>query len=271
MLLSLATWNINSVRRRIGLVLELLRRMRPDILCLQETKCQDDAFPRRSFQQLGYPHLALNGQKGYHGVAIISKLPFDSTLTQSFCGREESRHIAVSFGKAAGLAEPLRLDNFYVPAGGDVADPEANDKFAHKLQFLDEMAAWPALRPAAGVRRILVGDLNVAPFENDVWSHRQLLKVVSHTPVECEKLLAVVGAGAWSDVARERIPMIEKVYTWWSYRNADWTRGNRGRRLDHIWVSHALKGAVRDFSILREARSWEQPSDHVPVMVALEV
>ncbi|MCL2715847.1 MAG: exodeoxyribonuclease III [Alphaproteobacteria bacterium] len=271
MQLSLSTWNINSVRRRIGLVAEFLRSMRPDILCLQETKCQDDAFPLRSFQQLGYPHVALNGQKGYHGVAIVSKLPFDATGTRSFCDREESRHVSVSFGEAARMVQPLQLDNFYVPAGGDVPDPEVNDKFAHKLQFLDEMSAWEALRPRRRDRRILVGDLNVAPYEHDVWSHRQLLKVVSHTPVECEKLMAVLAAGAWIDVARARIPMIEKVYTWWSYRTADWTKGNRGRRLDHIWVSSALKDAVRDFSILREARSWEQPSDHVPVTVALEV
>lgn len=95
--------------------------------------------------------------------------------------------------------------------------------------------------------------------------------MVSHTPIECEKLLAAQSHGAWVDVARERIPMSEKVYTWWSYRAADWTVGNRGRRLDHIWVSRALKDNVTDFSILRDARSWERPSDHVPVTVTLDV
>jgi len=127
------------------------------------------------------------------------------------------------------------------------------------------------LHPRGDDRHILVGDLNVAPYENDVWSHKQLLKVVSHTPIECEKLLAAQTQGEWVDVARERIAMSEKVYTWWSYRAADWTVGNRGRRLDHIWVSRALKDGVSDFSILRDARSWERPSDHVPVTVTLDV
>jgi exodeoxyribonuclease-3 len=104
-----------------------------------------------------------------------------------------------------------------------------------------------------------------------VWSHKQLLKVVSHTPIECDKLLAAQERGQWFDVARERIPLSEKVYTWWSYRAADWTVGDRGRRLDHIWVSRALRDTVSDFSILRDARSWERPSDHVPVTVTLEV
>jgi exodeoxyribonuclease-3 len=128
-----------------------------------------------------------------------------------------------------------------------------------------------ALHPLEGQRHILVGDLNVAPHEHDVWSHRQLLKVVSHTPIECEKLLAVQARGDWVDVARARIPFSEKVYTWWSYRAADWTAANRGRRLDHVWVSQALGGCVSDFRITRDARGWERPSDHVPVTITLEL
>ncbi len=163
------------------------------------------------------------------------------------------------------------LHNFYVPAGGDIPDPALNPKFEHKLQFLDEMKACEPLHPRGDDRHILVGDLNVAPHENDVWSHKQLLKVVSHTPIETEKLLAAQAHGEWFDVARERIPLSEKVYTWWSYRAADWTLADRGRRLDHIWVSRALKDGVSDFRITRDARGWERPSDHVPVTVTLEV
>ena len=162
------------------------------------------------------------------------------------------------------------MHNFYVPAGGDIPDPALNPKFDHKLKFLDEMKACEPLHPRGDDRHILVGDLNVAPHENDVWSHKQLLKVVSHTPIECEKLLAAQTHGEWFDVARERIPLSEKVYTWWSYRAADWTVGDRGRRLDHIWVSRALKDGVTDFRITRDARGWERPSDHVPVTVTLE-
>ncbi|RTL53951.1 MAG: exodeoxyribonuclease III [Bradyrhizobiaceae bacterium] len=268
---TLTTWNINSVRLRIDLVAKFLKSARPDVLCLQETKCTDDAFPLKRFKRLGYEHVAINGQKGYHGVAIVSKLPFEASDVRTFCGKVDSRHISVSFGEKAGLHAPLVLHNFYVPAGGDIPDPALNPKFEHKLSFLDEMKACEPLHPKGADRHVLVGDLNVAPYENDVWSHRQLLNVVSHTPVECEKLLAVKDSGGWIDIARQRIPQTEKVYTWWSYRAADWTVGNRGRRLDHIWVSPALENAVSDFRITRDARSWERPSDHVPVTAALEV
>jgi exodeoxyribonuclease III len=271
MRLSLTTWNINSVRLRIDLVAKFIKSVRPDVLCLQETKCIDDAFPRKRFKRLGYQHIALNGQKGYHGVAVISRLPFETTDARGFCGKIDSRHISVTFGEKAALAAPLVLHNLYVPAGGDIADPALNPKFEHKLQFLDEMKTCAELHPRGDDRHVLVGDLNVAPHENDVWSHKQLLKVVSHTPIECEKLLAAQQQGHWSDVARMRIPFSEKVYTWWSYRAADWTVGDRGRRLDHIWVSPALQERVSDFRILRQARGWLRPSDHVPVTVTLEV
>ncbi|PZA10910.1 exodeoxyribonuclease III [Rhodopseudomonas palustris] len=270
MRLTLSTWNINSVRLRIELVAKFLKAQRPDILCLQETKCPDDAFPLKRFKRLGYEHIALNGQKGYHGVAVISKLPFLSTDIRTFCDIIDSRHISVAV-KTADDAPPLVLHNFYVPAGGDIPDPAVNPKFKHKLSFLDEMKACVPLHPSGDQRHILVGDLNVAPHEHDVWSHKQLLKVVSHTPIECEKLLKVMTAGNWVDVARDRIPLDQKVYTWWSYRAADWTVGDRGRRLDHIWVSEALKDRVIDFKILRDARSWERPSDHVPVTMTMEL
>ena len=271
MRLTVSTWNINSVRLRIDLVAKFIKSVRPDVLCLQETKCIDDAFPLKRFRRLGYEHVALNGQKGYHGVAVLSRLPFERFDAHDFCDKKDCRHIAAVLGARAGLREPVTVHNFYVPAGGDIPDPALNVKFAHKLAFLDEMRARTALRPGDGERSILVGDLNVAPHENDVWSHRQLLKVVSHTPIECEKLLAAQSHGEWFDVARMRIPFSEKVYTWWSYRAADWTVGDRGRRLDHIWVSRALKDAVSDFGILRDARGWDRPSDHVPVTATVEM
>ncbi|MCO5131951.1 MAG: exodeoxyribonuclease III [Xanthobacteraceae bacterium] len=271
MQLKLTTWNINSVRLRIDLVARFLEAARPDVLCLQETKCPDDAFPLKRLRQLGYDHVALNGQKGYHGVAIVSKLPFESTDIRTFCDKLDSRHVSVSLGARADFKAPVVLHNFYVPAGGDIPDTALNPKFDHKLKFLDEMRDCAPLHGAGDARHILVGDLNVAPHEHDVWSHKQLLKVVSHTPVETEKLLGVQAHGGWIDVARERIPSPEKVYTWWSYRAADWAAADRGRRLDHVWVSPALRDSVRDFSILREARGWERPSDHVPVSAVLDL
>src|SRR3982750_1885033 len=195
---SLTTWNINSVRLRIDIVAKFLKSARPDVLCLQETKCIDDAFPVKRFKRLGYEHIALNGQKGYHGVAIVSKLPFESSDVRTFCGKLDSRHISVSFGARAGM-KPLIVHNFYVPAGGDIPDPTVNPKFQHKLSFLDEMRACRAIRPDSSQRAILVGGLNVPPLEHDVWSHKQMLRVVSHTPTECEKLTAVQRAGSWVD------------------------------------------------------------------------
>ncbi|CAN5132095.1 exodeoxyribonuclease III [soil metagenome] len=271
MRLTLTTWNINSVRLRIDLVAKFIKATQPDVLCLQETKCPDDAFPLKGFKKLGYEHVALNGQKGYHGVAIVSKLPFESSDVRTFCGKLDSRHISVAFGEKAAMTEPLTVHNFYVPAGGDIPDPALNPKFEHKLSFLDEMRDCAPLHPKDNDRHILVGDLNVAPHEHDVWSHKQLLKIVSHTPVECEKLLGVQAHGEWIDVARQRIPEPEKIYTWWSYRAADWSAANKGRRLDHIWVSKALGDRVSDFSISKDARGWERPSDHVPVTAVLDV
>ena len=268
---TLTTWNINSVRLRIDLVAKFIKSVRPDVLCLQETKCIDDAFPLKRFKRLGYEHVALNGQKGYHGVAIVSKIPFESSDVQTFCGKVDSRHISVSFGQKAQIAKPLVVHNFYVPAGGDIPDPALNPKFEHKLSFLDEMRDCEPLHPKANDRHILVGDLNVAPHEHDVWSHKQLLKIVSHTPIECEKLLGVQAQGNWIDVARQRIPLSETVSSWWSYRSADWSAANKGRRLDHIWVSQSLGDSVRDFKITRDARGWERPSDHVPVTAVLDV
>ena len=123
-------------------------------------------------------------------------------------------------------------------------------------------------KPAAGPA-ILTGDLKIAPLENDVWSHKQLLDVVSHTPLECEKLGAVMASADWVDAVRHLKPEPERVYTWWSYRSADWAESNRGRRLDHIWTSKQLTANIESLRIIRDARSWERPSDHVPVIIRL--
>ena len=271
MKLKITTWNVNSVRLRINLVSKFLKAARPDVICLQETKCPDDKFPRKRFARLGYTHAALNGQKGYHGVAILSRLPLDSIDARSYCGKSDSRHLAVKIGDRAGFANQVTLHNFYVPAGGDEPDPTINEKFAHKLAFLDEMRLAPDLRPDNNDRVILVGDLNVAPLEHDVWSHKQMLKVVSHTPIECEKLNAVQRAGGWFDVSRAFVPEPTKLYTWWSYRAQDWEATDRGRRLDHIWVSPAMADRVSGMKITKRARGWAQPSDHVPVTAFIEL
>lgn len=264
--LTIATWNINSVRLRIGLVARLVHERRPDIICLQETKVADAHFPMRDFRELGYEHAAINGQSGYHGVATLSRIPFCSSETRRFCGKEDARHVRVTIG------DGVEVHNFYVPAGGDEPDPAVNEKFGHKLDFLAEMRDWFAARRAKSRNKLVaLGDFNVAPLEHDVWSHRQLLNVVSHTPVEVERLSHIQQAHDWIDVTRMERPEPEKLYTWWSYRARDWRASNRGRRLDHIWVTPALKGRARNVEILSEARGWERPSDHVPVLINLDL
>jgi exodeoxyribonuclease-3 len=199
-------------------------------------------------------------------------VPFEQVDKQNFCGTQDCRHISVALGERAGLKDPLTLHNFYVPAGGDEPDPAVNPKFEHKLSFLDEMRAHSGIRPAATERAILVGDLNVAPLEHDVWSHKQMLKVVSHTPVECEKLNAARGAGGWIDTMRVFTPEPEKLFTWWSYRAMDnWRTSDRGRRLDHVWTSDALAAQVSRIKVLKDYRGAERPSDHVPVTARLEI
>jgi exodeoxyribonuclease III len=271
MRLTVSTWNINSVRLRINLVAKFIKAVRPDVLCLQETKCPDDKFPVKRFHRLGYEHIAMNGQKGYHGVVVVSRLPFESTTRQDFCGKGDCRHVSVELGERAGLRDPVMLHNFYVPAGGDIPDPSVNPKFEHKLAFLDEMRESAALRCNGAKRMILVGDLNVAPLEHDVWSHKQMLKVVSHTPIECEKLAAVQKAGKWVDTMRLLMPEPTKLYTWWSYRAADWEAANRGRRLDHIWTSPSLADRTTAITIAKNYRGDTRPSDHVPVTATMDL
>jgi exodeoxyribonuclease-3 len=262
---TVATWNINSVRLRVRLVTRFLRTYQPDILCLQEIKCISDNFPYAAFRRLGYRHIAVNGQRGYHGVAIISRLPFVAESQRSFCGKDDARHIAVTIADGD---DKIELHDFYVPAGGDEPDVSVNEKFAHKLAFLDEMKGWlGASDPDRSA--ILVGDLNVAPMEQDVWSHKQLLRIVSHTPMETERLDAILAGGGWIDAARHFVPAEEKLYTWWSYRARDWQASDRGRRLDHIWVTEQLADRLTGVKIVRAARGWPRPSDHVPVIAKL--
>lgn len=269
--LSITTWNINSVRLRLPIVARFLTEHRPDLLCLQETKCPNDQFPKAAFEKLGYAHQAFIGQKGYNGVAILSRLPFDAEAAMEMCGRQDARHVSATLGRGAGAAAGLTIHNFYVPAGGDEPDPRINPKFAHKLDFLAHLGRWGEEAKPTRDAAILVGDLNIAPYEHDVWSHKALLDVVSHTPVETETLEELRIGMDWIDAARTLTPEPVKLYSWWSYRAQDWAASNRGRRLDHIWLSPALGRALAEVEFLTEARGWDRPSDHVPVTARLSL
>jgi exodeoxyribonuclease-3 len=258
--ITIATWNINSVRLRIELVKKLLLEHNIDILALQETKTQDEFFPSPAFKEIGYEHLHFRGEKSYNGVAFISRLPFTLVESLSFYNND-CRHLAINLNG-------LILHNFYVPAGGDEPDISINPKFAHKLEYVDLMREW-FLKRQAEESCLLMGDLNIAPLANDVWSHKSLLNVVSHTPVETDKLNRLMNDNNFVDLARKFVPENEKLYSWWSYRNKDWEKSNRGRRLDHIWASKNIENNIKSIRVLKEARNWPTPSDHVPVIAEI--
>ncbi|WP_118133252.1 exodeoxyribonuclease III [Oceanicella sp. SM1341] len=262
MTVTICTWNINSVRLREPIVRRLLEEEAPDVLCLQETKSPVEKLPLEGFAALGYTHVIARGQKGYNGVAILSRLPMEDAGQRDFCTKGDARHVA---GR---LADGTTIHNYYIPAGGDEPDPLVNPKFEHKLAFLTEMRAWFTAEPPQ--RSILVGDLNIAPREDDVWSHKALLKVVSHTPIEVEHLTAAQEAGNWVDVTRQHIPE-GQLYSWWSYRARDWDAADKGRRLDHVWATPDIAPASSGSRILRDCRGWTQPSDHAPVFATFEL
>ena len=257
--MKLATWNINSVRLRLQIIIDFIKKNNIDVLCLQETKTEDKFFPCEYFEKNGFSYQYLTGQKSYNGVAILSKIPIIKKFKIEWCGVDEARHISVK------LKNKITIHNFYIPAGGDIPDPKINLKFKHKLCFLEEVINY--FENDKTKNKILVGDLNIAPDKNDVWSHKQLANVVSYTPIERELLNKLVSKGRWVDIVRLNHKFDEKLFTWWSYRNKDWKKSNRGRRLDHIFVSKDLVKKIKITSICSELRGIEKPSDHVPVTI----
>jgi len=268
MTLRIMTWNVNSLRLRLEHVERLIDEINPDVFCFQEIKLETSKFPDQALSALGYPYHAVRGMKSYNGVAITSRFPLEEPQERRlWCDKDDARHLSVRLQRDG--KDPVFIENFYVPAGGDEPDPEKNEKFAHKLAFLKEMAT--AYDPNSPEKRVLVGDLNVAPLEHDVWSHKQLLKVVSHTPIEVDLFTKAQQAGQWQDALRALVPSEEKLYSWWSYRARDWRKSNRGRRLDHIWLSPSLQGHLKNGAIHDTARDWKPASDHAPVWVELDV
>ncbi|MFN3287536.1 MAG: exodeoxyribonuclease III [Sphingomonadaceae bacterium] len=262
MALTIASWNINSVRARLPIVRRLIAEQAPDIMCLQETKVENAGFPAAELAELGYRHQLLHGQRMHHGVAILSRVPLVEETRSDWQGNGEARHIG------ARLACGVRLECVYVPAGGDIPDRDLNPKFGQKLDFLERMTRWSE---SVSVPTILVGDLNIAPLECDVWSHTQLLDVVSHTPVEVESLGRLQASGDWVDLGRRFVPAPERLYTWWSYRARDWAASDRGRRLDHVWASPQVAAQARSVETLKAVRSWDRPSDHVPLIATFDL
>lgn len=252
------TWNVNSVRLRLEHLARVIDALDPDVLCLQEIKVHTDLFPALDIAALGYPHQAVNGIKGYNGVAILSRRPLTDIAVHRFDDKDDGRHIAAT---VAGL----RVHNLYLPAGGEKPNPEINPKFAHKLRVYEELKAWTMNACPPDAPAVVLGDFNIAPLISDVWSHERLKNVVTHTPVERETLTDWQTTGQWIDVGRRFIPPPQRLFTWWSYRGGTWADADRGRRLDHIWATPVLDSRLGGFGVLEATRGWDRPSDHVPV------
>jgi len=258
----IATWNINSIRLRLNNVIRFAIENNIDIICLQETKTINENFPLKDFYEIGFKYYHIRGEKSYNGVAILSKLPITFKGYINWCKSNDTRHIYVQ------INESITLHNFYIPAGGDLPDTRKNKKFKHKIDFLKEMIKF--FKKDKTRTKILLGDLNIAPNENDVWSHKQLTNVISHTPIEIKFINNLLEECMWNDVIRYAELKNKKLFSWWSYRSKDWKKSNRGRRLDHIFVSNNLLKLVKKRKIFKELRGDNKPSDHVPVMIEIE-
>ena len=264
-MIRIATWNINSIRIRLNIIRQFLESYNPDILCLQETKVDQEKFPYDAVKDMGFSNVFVRGEKSYNGVAILSKVPLKPLYTHSFIN-EDTRHISVIIS-----GTDIELHNFYIPAGGDEPDMATNPKFKHKIDYVQEISRWLKADRKKDDKIILLGDLNIAPYEKDVWSHKQLLKVVSHTPIEVDNFNEMKKSIELQDALRKFIPLDQSLYSWWSYRNRDWKKSNRGRRLDHILVTQPLYDSVENGLICKEARDYSLPSDHVPVICDLSI
>jgi exodeoxyribonuclease-3 len=177
------------------------------------------------------------------------------------CTRGEARELCT-------VIAGVEIHNLYVPAGGDLPDPDANPKFAHKLEFLRRLGEAMAQRDPSQPLMI-TGDLNVAPGAFDVWSHKQMSRVVSHTPIEVEAMATLKASLNFVDLVRRSIPDPEKLFSWWSYRAQDFRTSGRGLRLDHLWASPALGDHAEGARVHDDVRGWERPSDHAPVSADL--
>jgi exodeoxyribonuclease-3 len=258
--LTIVTWNVNSIRIRLHHIATILAETQADIICLQEIKVIDELFPFDVLYNLGFTHIITCGEKSYNGVAILSRRELFASERLSFGLKDACRHIS------AKLSCGTEIHNLYIPAGGDIPDPELNPKFADKLHWLDQFTNWMKQHRKSTDPMVILGDFNIAPFEHDVWSHKQLRNEVSHTEIEIEKLDKLQASLDWIDVSRKFVPKTEKLYSWWSYRNHDWKKSDRGRRLDHIWITPSLDIKLSNSYIMRHARDWSEPSDHVPVV-----
>jgi exodeoxyribonuclease-3 len=247
---NITTWNVNSVRARLERTLEWLDERRPDVLCMQELKCQDAEFPVEPFRARGY-EVALFGQKSWNGVAIASRLPITEVET-GIPRTEEARGMTA-------VIQGIRIVNLYVVNGGELN----SDKYVHKLGWLDDLAAWMAAR--RGGPMVICGDFNIAPADLDVFDPVGLRGDTLLSEPERDRFRALLDLG-FADAFRILHP--EQRFTWWDYRGNSYAT-DRGMRIDHHLVSPELAARLVDVTVDTDARGRPGATDHAPVTLHL--
>jgi exodeoxyribonuclease III len=258
----IATWNVNSIRQRIEPVMAWLKETQPDIACLQEIKCTDDAFPRLELESLGY-NIVTHGQKTFNGVALLSKLPFDETKS-GLAGDDEDAHARFLEGVVTLKSGVLRVACLYLPNG----NPVNSDKYPYKLKWMSRLLEYSKERLKAEEPLILAGDFNVIPTAEDVhnpaaWVNDALFRTTTR-----ESFQALLGLGL-TDALRA-VNEAPGQYTFWDYQAGSWQK-NWGLRIDHLLMSPQASDRLIDVGVDSYVRAWEKPSDHVPVWADLDL
>jgi exodeoxyribonuclease-3 len=258
----IATWNVNSIKQRLDNIVTWVSARQPDILCLQETKCIDEAFPREPFESLGY-NVAIHGQKAFNGVAFLSKRPFDE-VAPGLSGDDsdvQARFLEALVSTAAGV---VRVACLYLPNG----NPPDTEKYTYKVKWMDRLLAYAHERLLLEEPLILAGDFNVIPTKSDVYDPAGWAGDALFLPQTREKFRALINLGLTDAVrAASDAP---GLYTFWDYQAGAWQK-NKGLRIDHLLLSPQASDRLAGVGIDRHVRSWEHPSDHVPVFVDLAI
>jgi len=257
-----ATWNVNSIRQRIEPVMAWLKETQPDIACLQEIKCTDDAFPRLEIEALGY-NVVTHGQKGFNGVALLSKLPFDESKS-GLPGDDADDHARFLEGVVTLKSGALRIACLYLPNG----NPANTDKYPYKLKWMSRLLEYSKERLKAEEPLILAGDFNVIPAADDVYNPPAWVGDALFRPETRESFQALLGLGL-TDALRA-VNDAPGQYTFWDYQAGAWQK-NWGLRIDHLLMSPQASDRLIDVGIDSYVRAWEKPSDHVPVWADLDL
>jgi exodeoxyribonuclease-3 len=258
----IATWNVNSIKQRLDHMVKWLNERQPDIVCLQETKCLDEAFPREAFEALGY-NVAVHSQKAFNGVAILSKLRFDE-VAHGLPGDEtdeQARFLEATVSTARGA---LRVASIYLPNG----NPPETEKYPYKLKWMDRLLGYARERLELEEPLILAGDYNVIPTAADVYNPAAWSNDALFLPTTRERFRALLNLGL-TDAVRA-LTDTPGLYTFWDYQAGCWQK-NWGIRIDHALLSPQAADRLISAGIDKHVRGLEKPSDHVPLVVDLDI